>query len=78
MVDVTVGAVKLATYVPGIVIIGWLNVPPADELKVRLAPEIGPVLFLTVTVTFDTLADLIKAGLAPMVALNGGMIIPKA
>jgi len=57
---------------------GWLSVPPADEVRVRLAPVIGPVLFLTVTVRFDTLADLRIAGLAVSVALSGGMIIPKA
>jgi hypothetical protein len=43
-----------------------------------LAPEIGPVLFLTVTVRFDALADLRIAGLAVSVELSGGMIIPKA
>jgi len=60
------------------VINGWPNVPPAEEVRARLAPEIGPVLFLTVTVRFDTLADLRIAGLAVSVELNGGMIIPKA
>src|SRR5205807_8034321 len=57
---------------------GWLSVPPADEVRVKLAPEIGPVLFLTITVRFDTLADLRVAGLAVSVELGGGMITPKA
>jgi len=60
------------------VIAGSPNVPPAEEVKFRLAPENGPVLFLTVTVRFDTMTDLRITGLAVSVALNGGMIIPKA
>ncbi len=60
------------------VITGRLNVPPADEVKVRLAPEIGPVLFLTVTVRFDIMADLRITGLAVSVAFNGGVITPTA
>ena len=60
------------------VITGWMNVPPAEEVSVRFAPEMGPVLFLTVIVRFDTLADLRIAGLALIVALSGGMMIPKA
>ena len=43
-----------------------------------MAPEVGPVLFLTITVRFDTLADLRVAGLAVSVELSGGMITPKA
>jgi hypothetical protein len=77
-VDVTIGAVKLATYIPGPVMTGKLKVPPAEEARVRLAPETGPVLFLTVMVRFETIADLKTTGLAPSVTVSGGMTVPSA
>jgi hypothetical protein len=58
--------------------IGELKVPPAEEARVRLAPETGPVLFLTVMVRFETIADLKTTGLAPNVTVSGGMTIPSA
>jgi hypothetical protein len=57
---------------------GRLKVPPAEEVRVRLAPETGPVLFLTVMVRFETIADLKTTGLAPNVTVSGGTMIPSA